>query len=225
MCKKTIYLILFTATIGMLNGYVYAADLFSDDFESGDLTTGGWTVSGDAAASNKADYSGIYGARIPLTSSIEKSISTVGYTTIHVKFYRKTVGMDSGEYLYAEWHDGNSWNTLESTQETDWGTQKDFTCPSGADNNANFKIRFRASTNKGNEYGCVDVVIVSGTSSQTDTDPPTPNPATFVSPPAAISDTEITMTATTGSDPSGPVQYFFDETSGNPGATDSGWVT
>ena len=33
------------------------------------------------------------------------------------------------------------------------------------------------------------------------------------------------MTATTGSDPSGPVEYFFDETSGNPGGTDSGWTT
>jgi len=33
------------------------------------------------------------------------------------------------------------------------------------------------------------------------------------------------MTATAGSDATGPVQYYFDETSGNPGATDSGWVT
>ena len=32
----------------------------------------------------------------------------------------------------------------------------------------------------------------------------------------------ITMTATTASDPSG-VEYFFDETSGNPGGSDSGW--
>ncbi|NIQ73957.1 MAG: hypothetical protein GWN80_00020, partial [Gammaproteobacteria bacterium] len=58
-----------------------------------------------------------------------------------------------------------------------------------------------------------------------DTDPPTPNPATFASPPAAVSDTEITMTATTGSDATGPVEYFFDEISGNPGGTDSGWTT
>ncbi|MHC4646327.1 MAG: Calx-beta domain-containing protein, partial [Planctomycetota bacterium] len=56
-------------------------------------------------------------------------------------------------------------------------------------------------------------------------DPPTPNPATFDSPPAAVSSSEITMTATTGSDASGPVEYYFDETSGNSGGTDSGWVT
>jgi hypothetical protein len=33
------------------------------------------------------------------------------------------------------------------------------------------------------------------------------------------------MTATTGSDATGPVEYYFDETSGNPGGTDSGWTT
>ncbi|MHC4755267.1 MAG: CBM96 family carbohydrate-binding protein, partial [Planctomycetota bacterium] len=58
-----------------------------------------------------------------------------------------------------------------------------------------------------------------------DTSPPTPNPATFASAPNAISSTEITMTATTGSDPCGPVEYFFNETTDNNGATDSGWVT
>jgi len=55
--------------------------------------------------------------------------------------------------------------------------------------------------------------------------PPTPNPATFASPPAAVNDTQITMTATTGDDETGPVEYFFDETSGHSGATDSGWTT
>ena len=58
-----------------------------------------------------------------------------------------------------------------------------------------------------------------------DTDAPTPNQATFASAPAATSDTEITMTATTGTDETGPVQYYFDETSGNSGVDDSGWQT
>jgi hypothetical protein len=58
-----------------------------------------------------------------------------------------------------------------------------------------------------------------------DTSPPTPNPATFSTAPNAISSTEITMTATTGSDATGPVEYYFDEITDNNGATDSGWVT
>ncbi|MHC4475386.1 MAG: hypothetical protein ACYTEL_07065, partial [Planctomycetota bacterium] len=74
-----------------------------------------------------------------------------------------------------------------------------------------------------NRQSVIGFVVQAG--GPPDTDPPTPDPATFASAPAAVSDTEITMTATTGSDASGPVEYFFDETSGNPGGTDSGWVT
>ena len=33
------------------------------------------------------------------------------------------------------------------------------------------------------------------------------------------------MTSTTGSDASGPVEYLFTETSGNPGGTSSSWQT
>ena len=63
------------------------------------------------------------------------------------------------------------------------------------------------------------------TDATADTDPPTPNPATFAAAPAADSDTAISMTATTGSDASGPVEYLFTETSGNPGGTSSAWQT
>jgi hypothetical protein len=56
-------------------------------------------------------------------------------------------------------------------------------------------------------------------------DPPTPNPAAFASVPRAVGANAITMTATTGTDENGPVEYYFDETSGNPGGADSGWTT
>jgi hypothetical protein len=55
-----------------------------------------------------------------------------------------------------------------------------------------------------------------------DTDPPTPDPMTWASPPAAVDATSITMTATTAIDPSG-VQYYFECTAG--GGNDSGWQT
>ena len=58
-----------------------------------------------------------------------------------------------------------------------------------------------------------------------DTTPPTPNRATYASAPYATGMTSIAMVATTGADATGPVEYFFDETSGNPGGTDSGWQT
>ncbi|MGB1129533.1 MAG: sialate O-acetylesterase, partial [Haloferula sp.] len=55
-----------------------------------------------------------------------------------------------------------------------------------------------------------------------DNDPPTPNPLTWASLPAAAGDSQVTMTATTAVDPGG-VEYYFEETSGNPGGSDSGW--
>jgi len=56
-------------------------------------------------------------------------------------------------------------------------------------------------------------------------DPPTPSPAAFASAPAATGAASITMTATPGTDENGPVEYYFDESSGNPGGIDSGWIT
>ncbi|UCG57539.1 MAG: hypothetical protein JSU70_22070, partial [Phycisphaerales bacterium] len=53
-----------------------------------------------------------------------------------------------------------------------------------------------------------------------DTEPPVPDPMTWASPPRAISGTEITMTATTASDPSG-VQYYFETVAGH--GHSSGW--
>nr|NIP54583.1 hypothetical protein [Phycisphaerae bacterium]NIS53435.1 hypothetical protein [Phycisphaerae bacterium]NIU12102.1 hypothetical protein [Phycisphaerae bacterium] len=63
----------------------------------------------------------------------------------------------------------------------------------------------------------------SATTHAVDPDPPTPNPATFAIAPTADSSSAISMTATVGSDVSGPVEYLFTETSGTPGGTNSGW--
>jgi hypothetical protein len=49
--------------------------------------------------------------------------------------------------------------------------------------------------------------------------------ASFSSPPAAVSTTSISMTATTATSTNGPIEYLFTETSGNPGATNSAWQT
>ena len=54
-------------------------------------------------------------------------------------------------------------------------------------------------------------------------DPPTPNPAGFKILPAVIGGTTINMTAITGFDNSGIVEYFFEEVTGNPGGDNSGW--
>ena len=60
--------------------------------------------------------------------------------------------------------------------------------------------------------------------SVSDKDPPEPNPSTWALPPSAINHSSISMAATEATDLSG-VQYYFEETSGNPGGSDSGWQT
>jgi hypothetical protein len=67
------------------------------------------------------------------------------------------------------------------------------------------------------------VVYLSGGSAVPDTFPPSPNPSSFLMPPAAFDGTTIMMTATTATDPSGPVEYYFENTSG--GGNDSDWQT
>jgi len=76
-----------------------------------------------------------------------------------------------------------------------------------------------------NYFGATAGPIWEFTTMPPDTAPPTPEPATFESGPTALSTTMITMTATTGDDRTDPVEYFFTETSGNPGGSDSGWQT
>ena len=191
--------------------------LFSDGFESGGFTQGGWTTQGDVSVSNKTAYSGIYGAKFIKGSWIEKSVSMVGYTAVHVKFARKTVTA----IMAARWWDGSQWHELETTRDSSWAV-KDIACGPGADNNANFKIRFtNGSEHPSQQYSCVDdVEVYAYSAGAPDTTPPNPNPMTWATVPYATGSTSIAMVATTATDPSG-VEYFFDCTT--TGGHDSAW--
>ena len=84
-----------------------------------------------------------------------------------------------------------------------------------------YQVLARDTSNNGNQTA---PTVTASAITTADTGAPTPSPATFASAPMAISDTEIVVVATVGSDGSTPVQYYFAETSGNPGGTDSGWI-
>jgi len=151
------------ATVTITVNPVGPVTLFSDGFESGNLTAGGWTTS-SASVKNSGAYSGTYCAQIKKTGWIRKAISTVGYKQIHIKYARKTQNLDSGENenLYVEWStNGSQWSPLESTRETTWA-YKDLVCGTGADNKSGFMVRFRTNANRTDEYGYVDEVIVTG---------------------------------------------------------------
>jgi len=67
------------------------------------------------------------------------------------------------------------------------------------------------------------IVSIYCSYSEFDVDPPTPDPLTWNIEPYNVSSNSITMIATTASDINLPINYFFNETSGNSGGNDSGW--
>jgi len=139
---------------------------WSDGFESGNFTTGGWTIMDSlAVVSTKTEYTGTYGAQVKKTTWMEKALSTEGFTTIHVKYRRMTKSFDSGENLYVEWStNGTNWYNLETVQTAAYGDGlQDKTCDSGANNNSGFRVRFRTDASNANEYAGVDDVEITGT--------------------------------------------------------------
>jgi hypothetical protein len=151
--------------------------LSSNFFDDGNdiFASGEWTRYSTTAdyISAGAYYSSPKGVKIKGGSTlpgswIQKMVSTTGYTNIHVKYARIVDAgnpFDSGQYFYAEWStNGTTWNTLESTQSNSWALQ-DYTCASGANNNANFRIRFRVNADEATESAYVDNVEVTGTGS------------------------------------------------------------
>ena len=90
----------------------------------------------------------------------------------------------------------------------------------------NYGVKVKAKNQDGDETGLS--AEGQGTTSS-DSSPPTPNPMTFASAPANDSATQISMTATTGSDATPPVEYLFTNNNSTCGAnagtngTSSSW--
>ena len=161
-----------------------AATIFSDNFESGSLS--GWTLTkaagaNDWTASQTDPFAGSWHAQSQPQSTtepasvIERTISTSGYSSIIVNYGRKLIGLDVADEFQAEWFDGSSWTILEQTggssaDDTSYVLQS-FSLPSGADNNANFKIKFECTAGAVSEFCRVDNVNIEG--NVIDTTPPT----------------------------------------------------
>jgi alpha-galactosidase len=73
--------------------------------------------------------------------------------------------------------------------------------------------------------GWTNTAQFGNVSATTDTVSPNPNPAGWISEPHATGSDAIEMTATTGTDANSAVEYYFEETSGNPGGNNSGWIS
>jgi len=95
-----------------------------------------------------------------------KSISTVGYHGIHVKYARKTNYTGAAtEKMVVEWSldNGSNWQpALESTADTAWA-YKDWTLPSTADGKTTIKVRFSGGWDNSTKFAYVDGVEIAGT--------------------------------------------------------------
>ncbi len=100
-----------------------------------------------------------------------------------------------------------------------WQSSPSFTA-TGLTPGTSYTYIVRAKDPAGNTT--TDSAPVSASTIAPDTTPPSPATSSFITPPTALGIDVISMTATTTTDPSG-VEYYFEETTGNPGAADSGW--
>ena len=138
--------------------------LFSDHFASG---LGNWTVSGSTSMCTCGSDPSIHYARLRCSpdSYIQRTISTSGRSTIKVHFSaRMFTGSNSGAYYTASWYDGTTWTELFriSPGDSTWYA-KDYTLPSGANNNPNFALKFFIHGTDWHDDAQTDDVIVKGT--------------------------------------------------------------
>jgi hypothetical protein len=208
-----------------------------DDFEGG---FGNWNDGGTDCllytegtyahqGSNAADLQDNTTTSVMTTNNLDLS----AYSEVKVDFWYICISMDKVAedfWLQISTNGGSSFDTVE-----EWNLDDEFVngtfypdsvTITGYTLTSTTQLRFRCDASGDKDDVYIDEVLVSASGEPVpDTDPPTPNPATFASTPAAISSSAISMTATTGSDASPPVEYYFDETSLNPGGSDSGWQT
>jgi hypothetical protein len=149
--------------------------LFADDFETGGLAA--WTLSkasgaNDWTAATTNPYQGSYHAQgRPLSTttpaaSMGKAVSTSGYGTVTVSYYRRLIGLDVADEYKAKWFDGTSWNVMEETGSVSANdaayVHKQFVLPSAAGNNPAFAIKFECTAGATSEYCRVDNVEITG---------------------------------------------------------------
>ncbi len=146
--------------------------LFNDSFETGDfsatdVTGGTWNIIDNtcqtaAAAAND----GVLGARIKKGGTLEKNISTVGYTNIQISYMRASENLSAAEPCIVQWSvDGTNWTTLETITDASpsWLPFQQI-LPAAAEGQPNLRIRFDVQSSAHSEKLHLDQVVITATS-------------------------------------------------------------
>ena len=144
--------------------------LFFEDWETNNLSTNNWTVTGPGnpwVVSITNNIAGVYSARTINTNgetNLTTIVSTEGYQNITFSYLRDTRALDVGvDYLSVYWYNGTDWIWLETTDTHIIGGSASWNLTSDANNNPYLKIRFVCSTNHPVEQCIVDNIQVNGT--------------------------------------------------------------
>ena len=168
---------------------------------------------GDA---NQTGYSSTNYKYTLANQPVASSYSNVNSTSIRANWTSN--GNPSGTKYYCE-------NTTQGTN-SGWALNL-YWVSSGLSCGSSYRFRVKSRNKDGIETGWMSLGS-RNTSSCADTSAPSPNPMTWSSEPYETSTSSISMTATTASDSSTPIEYYFDYTSsptGGSGGSDSGWIT
>ena len=153
--------------------------LFSDGFESGDFTTGGWTTSSSARCKVKPNsaYNGSYGAKLKkggvgtgaCTVGTDETwiemptLDTTGYSTVDLTLWAHFRQNElSCEYLDCQYWDGSAWVSFGQIEQHSWASYA-FTLPAGAAGNPALRIRFQTNAKGQKERAEIDDVVVTAT--------------------------------------------------------------
>jgi len=165
---RVLFLTVLLALVAILWGRASAvagATIFEDNF---DVAFEGWMTTGSPDWYSKNPSHGTHSIQLRKDEAIERLIPTVGYTDITVSFALGASSLDrSTEVVRALWYDGSQWGVLHAIGGgggEDDGQLHTFSVslPSGASDNADFRLRFEIVANSANDYGYVDDVLVSG---------------------------------------------------------------
>src|SRR3989339_402555 len=156
--------------------FVYGANslssfdgIFTEGFESNNFSINNWTLSATTfnwTISTTNPYSGNYYAlaepKDGSGSVLQTDLDTSNYMNINISFYAYTSGLDTNEYIAAYWYNGTSWINLMQVEDIASYTFYNYSLPASANNNSNFKIRFRCFAGNTNEICALDNINVTG---------------------------------------------------------------
>jgi len=144
----------------VLAGVCYADTLFFDNFESGNVTAGGWINEG-TQMNYTYKVSGVWSVEFNATDRLTKARSTAGYDGITLSYWRYSRVAYSWERMYVEYttNYGQSWTALENPAGKFGWTYKAWALPASCANNPNFGIRFRLSGSSSTRMYIDDVTI------------------------------------------------------------------